>query len=400
MGLMNPAISLVFALLFLFAWQRDRSRKHIVFFSIAYSTLAIGFLIFHFVPDPAARGPILTMHLFYTAGCALLAHGAARRVGQTIQPSYFVAVAVISSLLMIASTYGLDQNPRLYIANSAYGLIFILGAHAMGLAARHEPIDRIIFWLFAATAVQFFVRPAATFILEESLSASEYRDSTYYAVMIMVVALFSLLLALALLAAVMLDQIKVDRKMAETDLLTGLRSRRSFEQEALAMLARSKSRNVPVSLIVADLDFFKQVNDIWGHQVGDNAIGAFGKLIGSTIRTTDVAGRIGGEEFCIVVWNCTGTAAARLADRIRLALTETEIDGIPDDIHLTASFGVAAFSGGEGYGRLFGQADAAMYSAKEGGRNCVHYDGEAELEDETKRVRKPFRGAESVTLAA
>ncbi len=264
-----------------------------------------------------------------------------------------------------------------------------------------EPVDRLLFWLFAITAAQFFVRPAATFILETSISATEYRDSAYYAVMVIAVAMFSLLIALTLLAATIIDQLDLERKTADTDLLTGLRSRRSFEQEALAMLARSKARNKPVALIVADLDHFKQVNDIWGHQVGDNAIAVFGQLVRSTIRETDLAGRVGGEEFCIAVWNCRGSAAARLAERIRLALTNAEIDGLPEDIHLTASFGVAAYDGDDdGYGRLFGLADAALYKAKHAGRNQVHYDGSEENELERKPVKRPFVGAASVSKAA
>ncbi|WBY17822.1 GGDEF domain-containing protein [Erythrobacteraceae bacterium WH01K] len=400
MGLINPAIALVFASLFLLLWMCDKSRRHVAFFAGGYAMLAGGFLTFHFVSDPSARLPILLMHVFYSTSCSLLAAGAARRVGQHMEPAYFVIIGVVSSILMIASTYGLNQNPRLYVANSAYGLIFILGAHAMGLAARRDLVDRAIFWLFAFIAAQFFIRPAATFILEETITAQEYRDSVYYAVMVIAVAVFSLILALTLLASTILDQLDLERKTADTDLLTGLQSRRAFEQDALAMLARSKARDKPVALIVADLDHFKKVNDIWGHQVGDNAIAVFGQLIRSTIRETDIAGRVGGEEFCIAVWNCSGSAAARLAERIRIALTRAEIDGLPDDIHLTASFGVAAFSGDDGYGRLFGRADAALYKAKDAGRNTVQHDGEGEPELDTLPVKRPFQGSASIRAAA
>jgi diguanylate cyclase (GGDEF)-like protein len=122
---------------------------------------------------------------------------------------------------------------------------------------------------------------------------------------------------------------------------------------------------------VADIDNFKQVNDIWGHQSGDEAISGFGRLIEGMVRGCDTAGRIGGEEFCIAVWNCPNEPATRLAERIRVAFARLEHAGIGSDIRLTASFGVATARAGENYRELFARADAALYLAKSGGRNQV-----------------------------
>ena len=89
------------------------------------------------------------------------------------------------------------------------------------------------------------------------------------------------------------------------------------------------------------------------------------------IRGCDVAGRIGGEEFCIAVWNCPNEPAERLAERIRIAFARLEHDGLNDDIRLTASFGVATARDGETYERLFARADEALYQAKSDGRDQV-----------------------------
>lgn len=133
-------------------------------------------------------------------------------------------------------------------------------------------------------------------------------------------------------------------------------------------------------MVIADIDHFKQVNDIWGHQAGDTAIINFGDLLEGTIRGCDVAARIGVEEFCLLVWNCGLDDAAGLAERIRLAFAQMEHRGVGPDIRLTASFGVAEMHKGESYESLFARADAALYQAKEEGRNQVISDLRGERE--------------------
>ena len=116
---------------------------------------------------------------------------------------------------------------------------------------------------------------------------------------------------------------------------------------------------------------FKQVNDIWGHQVGDGAIAAFGEMTANMIRGSDIAGRIGGEEFCILVWNADEAIAANLAERLRSRTTQLELSKDALDVRLSASFGVAERQSGESYRSLFARTDKALYEAKQGGRNRV-----------------------------
>lgn len=111
-------------------------------------------------------------------------------------------------------------------------------------------------------------------------------------------------------------------------------------------------------------------------RIGDRAIATFSGLISDTIRTTYLAGRIGGQEFCVPVWDCNTPQALGLAERLRLALAQREHEGIGNDVRLTASFGVTAVHRGEGYARAFSRADAALYAAKQAGRNQVVIDGD------------------------
>ena len=185
---------------------------------------------------------------------------------------------------------------------------------------------------------------------------------------------------MVLIGACVYDQVRTVKERAEMDLLTGLRTRRAFEKDVVGQIEKAKLEGIPVSLVVADIDHFKSVNDVWGHQVGDKAIAAFGHVIEDTIRDTDIAGRIGGEEFCILAWNCDGEAAVAMAERIRKRLGATQIEGMPDDHRLTASFGVAGRKEGEGYGKLFARTDAALYKAKQEGRNRTQADGDDKVQ--------------------
>jgi diguanylate cyclase (GGDEF)-like protein len=147
--------------------------------------------------------------------------------------------------------------------------------------------------------------------------------------------------------------------------------RGTFENDGLKMFAKACKKGLPVSLIVADIDHFKQVNDRHGHTAGDEAIAGFAALINDAIRSIDIAGRVGGEEFAILVWNCEAEPAVGLAERLRRGLSSRPIRAGASELRLTASFGVAQWQDGESYAQVFNRADAALYQAKNSGRDRV-----------------------------
>ena len=129
----------------------------------------------------------------------------------------------------------------------------------------------------------------------------------------------------------------------------------------------------PTSIIMADLDHFKQINDTYGHAAGDDVLSAAVKAIEGSLRPYDLAGRYGGEEFLIVVPNCAAAGAVTVAERVRRMLGETiiEIEGQP--LKISGSFGVAVSAPKKMHSAdtLIQAADAALYRAKAAGRNCV-----------------------------
>jgi diguanylate cyclase (GGDEF)-like protein len=163
------------------------------------------------------------------------------------------------------------------------------------------------------------------------------------------------------------------RRQSVLDPLTGLFNRRHFDAALKRELARARRKNVPVSLVLVDIDHFKQVNDVYGHAVGDAVLRTFAQQLRLGIREGDIACRYGGEEMVLLLPECATTDASRRAEAIRVALAaitpNPEGEG-PERV--TASFGVATYpvhaQDGEA---LFWAADKALYRAKQHGRNRV-----------------------------
>lgn len=156
------------------------------------------------------------------------------------------------------------------------------------------------------------------------------------------------------------------RELAVTDPLTGLPNRRGFEERAGAMLAHARRHELPLTAIMLDLDHFKQVNDLHGHEVGDHALELFARLLKDTRRNGDLAARLGGEEFCLLLHDDT-SAGLPLDQRLRQRLRQAA----PAELGLALDFsaGMAALRPDDtGILSLLARADTALYEAKTAGR--------------------------------
>jgi two-component system cell cycle response regulator len=161
------------------------------------------------------------------------------------------------------------------------------------------------------------------------------------------------------------------KRLATLDPLTTLRNRRAFVESARIEISRSQRYDLPLALIVLDVDHFKAVNDGFGHQAGDQVLAALGALLSNQLRTPDLAARWGGEEFVVALTNTDIAGAGVVAERVRLAVAALSICHERRPIPVTASFGVATLRPSESLESLVDRADRAMYTAKAGGRNRV-----------------------------
>lgn len=163
-------------------------------------------------------------------------------------------------------------------------------------------------------------------------------------------------------------------ELATIDPLTGCANRRHFVERANDLIALSRRLEAPISLAIMDLDEFKLVNDTYGHPAGDEVLRMIGRTSRIHIRGTDLLGRIGGEEFALLMPNTDTEGAAHFAERLRDAIGAEAADVEGTILRITVSLGLAEIRPGESYDQLYARADAALYAAKEAGRDRVVVD--------------------------
>ncbi len=167
-----------------------------------------------------------------------------------------------------------------------------------------------------------------------------------------------------------LRNLAIAERRAHTDALTGLPNRRALDDTFKLMLAQASRALSPLSVMLIDLDRFKEVNDTFGHDRGDEVLAAVSTTLTESVRTSDFAARMGGEEFLVLLPNTDPLVAGTVAEGVARALAATRVNGV--ERRVTASFGVAGFPmHGADAPTLLRSADRALYQAKRDGRDCV-----------------------------
>ena len=169
------------------------------------------------------------------------------------------------------------------------------------------------------------------------------------------------------------SNLQASMELAITDGLTGLHNRRYMEMHLQSLLDQAAARQRPLSTLVVDIDFFKSVNDTHGHDAGDDVLREFSRRLKASVRGIDLACRLGGEEFVVIMPETDGAVAQIVAERIRskVAAAPFVTSGGRAAIDVTVSVGVASFFGADDASTLLKRADLALYRAKASGRNRV-----------------------------
>jgi diguanylate cyclase (GGDEF)-like protein len=238
---------------------------------------------------------------------------------------------------------------------------------------RSEPLVSrwpAIFMLFAHGAL-FLLRTPLFTILPWS-NASDVMGSVWLTVLSFEALLFTIAIAFILLAMAKERTEYRHRTAAMVDPLTGLANRRSFLHDGTELARRHAANPCSTAVLLIDLDHFKSINDRFGHAIGDRVLQVFAETARANLRSTDIIGRLGGEEFAAVLPDVGREKAVALAERIRSTFAEVagKVDGRP--VGATVSIGLVV-NGDKPFevGELLGQADQALYYAKERGRNRV-----------------------------
>ena len=367
----NLFIAAAFSIAFLVVAISNRADRVAPMFALAY-LFGIFYIITEFVL-PLQDFPQFAYTLGFAAFLATMVAvtlGVARRYGQRV-PALVVWIFCLASVVGNWFGYGLahDSVPRNLIYQAPYALLQLYTGWLVLASRRRHAVDIGMMALFWLSAAQFLSKPFAAILLGGSGDSARTYIATSYALYSQSLgAMLAISTGLLMLSLLVRDML-VDATMRSlTDPLSGLLNRRGFEEQAEPCLARA---NVPASLILADLDAFKSINDEFGHDTGDQVIVAFARLLRDAVPPKAIVGRLGGEEFGVFLPDTNAAAARLLAESLRLTFAALNIPEVPLHRRCTASFGVAERIAEESLSDLRRRSDAALYAAKRDGRDRV-----------------------------
>ncbi len=352
------------AVLLIAIWLHARDQRHFLWFGVGFGLQALGLGMVGLrdqIPDfiSIQVGNVISLLGFICWGTALCAFDGRR------PPPYVAAPAVIWILANLVPALRTEMGYRMaiYDVAAAAGLV-TLGIIALTgtFSTRRYRIMLAIVWFLQAGSCLVFA------YISTRLMPRSFNEMTL-AVAVSIVGLICFVTAITLIAKMMMDRSEERlQELVRTDPLTGAFNRRGFTEAYLGLVDTSPSG--AIGLIIFDLDHFKQVNDVYGHQVGDAVLLEFAAICKSLLPQRAAFGRTGGEEFAAVLAINEARDAALFAETVRLALAEREIRTDTGTIYVTTSIGIAiATIANADLDRMMAQADSALYAAKAQGRN-------------------------------
>jgi len=356
----------------------------------AYALLAAASSWVLLVGNQPGPGAIMSILLITLGAVMLLVQGMRQFFGLSPVRRDESVVAVVVVVTLAYFTYvSPDPHARVTLAS----IVFAYGRITVGtLALRHAPRDgtRYAHRFLAAAAYLGALVHIARVVASATgvMPPTTFLQLSLWNVLLLglaVVTLPCMSIGMVMLAH---DQLALRmEKLATIDELTGVLMRRAFMSRANLLLSEAQEKTRPLSIAILDVDNFKAVNDGFGHAVGDRVLARVASVVSRELRSCDLLGRLGGEEFAILFADTRKADAARLANALRLAVERSPDDGV----RCTFSAGVSAIVPGDTLESAIVRADAALYMAKAAGRNRVVVAPETDELDALAVVRAPER---------
>jgi diguanylate cyclase (GGDEF)-like protein len=364
-------VTAILGVLLMLAWRREQNSNALLLWGAGYVIAALSFALV------SARGRIpdvLSVELGVSA--VLLAYvfliaGTRAFNGRETPPTTFLIAPLIWLTSMRIPAVQDDVALRIIIITSCQCVMTGCVIYEFWRERAEPLLSRwpIIILLLTHLIVLALRLPAA--LLTPMTTTADFFHSPTFGVMVFVTVLYTITLAFLMLSMVKERGELRHKTAASIDPLTGLANRRAFLDDAELFMARAPKHGESVTVMLADLDRFKAVNDQFGHAVGDHVLQIFAETMMRSLRATDMSGRLGGEEFAFLMPGSNASEGEHIAERIRLHFAEAarKIGGLA--VNATASIGVATASMPADLADLIGAADDALYRAKAAGRNRV-----------------------------
>jgi len=361
-------ISLLFGAALLVAWRNFELDRHVALWALSFISAAVGHGLRTGGGIWLARQELFAMLACHAsvASFAFLAWGFRRRAqrGSKLVFGLWAVSIVLLGVFLIGHGIEWRTISRIVtgLADAAMvGIIVATLGRTRG-AWRVAQWNLALYGLYAAGVglAAWLARPGG-----------EISNQAFIAILLIGTPTGMIGTGILTLLIVSADLARELRKQARTDALTGLLNRRGIEERAAILLQRS-SLTHPLIVVIADLDHFKIVNDRFGHAAGDEALRRFAGHLRASIHTQDVAGRLGGEEFLLLLPDTNAQNAEQLVDAIRAGVPNA-LGGVHVSHRVTASFGMTIAQNGVSFSEALARADEALYHSKQSGRDRISF---------------------------
>jgi len=362
-----PAVLILFSLAFVIVGAIDELRRHLLWCALCFLSIGIAMLSqLVDIPEDDGINTLLTSAI-YVIGTLAGGQGILRRSGRGL-PLWFCVVSFV--LIIGGIVYFLYPQPnligRIYVINFGLACMILGFVWYLRPLARGSVADKLILGMLFLVAVQFFPR---TMLTAHSIigddTAADFAFTPFWQWTVFSTAVAGVIAGLVLFAAAGADRFSELVSERDSDPLTGLLNRRGLETRMNAMERGHFSGWV----VACDIDYFKTINDIYGHATGDSVLEEFADILRSYAKDHYFAARIGGEEFVICLDDMPGDAAFELVERIRKSVKERAFSRLPDGMNITCSFGAVRLAHKNDFWQAMERADKVLYAAKEAGRD-------------------------------
>ena len=364
-------VEAMLGLLLLFAWVQNAQIMAVAWWGSAHLLRALSVVLFGMYGAVSDLISIDLANAVLFTAFAVTWTGARVFDGRAPSPIGLFAGAVIWLITCRLPIVTESIDARVLVASGIITSYTWMTAYEFWQGRSEPLVSRwpAIFMLFAHGAL-FLLRTPLSSLLPWSANTQVF-ESVWMTVLSFEALLFTIAIAFILLAMAKERTELLHKTAALVDPLTGIANRRAF-MEGGALLARRFDAAKPAAVLLIDLDHFKQINDTFGHAIGDRVLQVFAESATANVTSCDLVGRLGGEEFAALLYDCDKQKALAVAEQIRagFALQALEVDGRP--ANATVSIGVALCEQGPlDVSTMLAQADQALYHAKERGRNRV-----------------------------
>ena len=365
-------VTAILGLLLLFVWVQDRSIQALAWWGVAYlvAGLSIALLSGQFTVANAASVDIASALLF--AACGLSWNGARLFDEKPVRPFSMFAGALIWLLACLIPAFSASTTGRMIVSSLIVSNYTLVTAFELWSGRAEKLVTRWPAMLVLALHGVVFPAQIPLTMLQPKGYESPLLSNGWIALLALETLLYVIASAFIVLAMAKERNERIHKTAASTDPLTGVPNRRAVIAAGNTLIRTKAAPERPVAALMFDLDFFKAINDRFGHAIGDRVLKVFANTATANLRSTDIFGRLGGEEFAAILPNMDIDAAVTAAERVRAAFLQaaTEIDGL--SVHGSLSAGVTITTdSATNIDALLSIADEALYVAKANGRNRV-----------------------------